>query len=354
MIDGRATSRDLWRAFEYFWHPVATVAELHEAGGVMAARLLGRDLVVARLGPATVAAMVDRCPHRSTRLSVGCVDRGALRCAYHGWRWGADGKCVEIPSAAGLPIPERFRQESFETTVEHELVWVRPKPGAPTVVPPMPAAADSTMRVAGGEPYTWPTGAARRVENFVDLAHFAWVHDGTLGDRGEPVPPDVAVGREAGELRFSFAPPPMAGQQETALVGPSSYRMPMPLTVDIEFAIAGHPGVRRHLWMTAAPVEPGMCRTYWTVGRNDGHDRPDEEFLEFQRVVLAEDEPVVCSQVPPELPLEAGAELHVKADKVSVEYRRWLRELASAARAGPAGLAMAIGSKSAAVVPCAT
>ena len=50
------------------------------------------------------------------------------------------------------------------------------------------------MRIAPGEPYTWPTGAARRVENFVDLAHFAWVHDGTLGNRGQPVPPERRVG----------------------------------------------------------------------------------------------------------------------------------------------------------------
>jgi vanillate O-demethylase monooxygenase subunit len=353
VTDGPPTTDDLWVAFEYFWHPVATVAELQAAGGVMPTRLLGRDLVVARLDAETVAVLIDRCPHRSTRLSLGAVDRGALRCAYHGWRWGADGRCVEVPSAPGLVVPERFRQESFDTRVEHGLVWVRPKPGAPTVVPPLPAATDDTMRIAAGEPYAWPTGAARRVENFVDLAHFAWVHDGTLGDRAEPVPPDVAVERGAGELLFSFEPPPVPGQQETALIGPSSYRMPMPLTVDIEFAIADRPGVRRHLWMTAAPLDRGVCRTYWSVARNDGHDQPDEEFLEFQRVVLAEDEPVVCSQVPPEMPLEAGAEVHVKADKVSREYRRWLRELASAARTGPAALGPALGVKPGIEVSCA-
>ena len=66
--------------------------------------------------------------------------------------------------------------------------------------------------------------------------------------------------------------------------------------------------------MTAAPVDREVCRTYWSVARNDGHDRPDEEFLAFQRIVLAEDAPVVCNQVPPEIPLEPGAELHVRAD----------------------------------------
>ena len=91
VVDEPPTSDDLWLAFDCFWHPVGTVAELQAAGGVMAARLLGRDLVVARLDGGTVAAMIDRCLHRSTRLSVGCVDRGAVRCAYHGWRWDATG-----------------------------------------------------------------------------------------------------------------------------------------------------------------------------------------------------------------------------------------------------------------------
>jgi phenylpropionate dioxygenase-like ring-hydroxylating dioxygenase large terminal subunit len=210
------------------------------------------------------------------------------------------------------------------------------------------------MHMVAGEPYTWPTGAARRVENFVDLAHFAWVHEATLGNRDHPVPPDVEVSRVAGELRFEFVPPPVPGQTATALTGPSRYRMPMPLTVDIEFSIAGTPGARRHLWMTASPVDPGVCRTFWSVSRNDLLDRPDEEFLEFQRVVLAEDEPVVCNQEPAELPLEVTFELNVKADKVSVEYRRWLRDLAGAAIRGPAALAAAMGAARPLEASCAT
>lgn len=103
----------------------------------------------------------------------------------------------------------------------------------------------------------------------------------------------------------------------------------MPLTVDIDFSIDGAPVARRHLWMTASPLDRGVCRTFWSVARNDLPDRPDEEFLEFQRLVLAEDEPVVCNQTPAELSLEAAAELNVRADRVSLEYRRWLRDLAA-------------------------
>jgi phenylpropionate dioxygenase-like ring-hydroxylating dioxygenase large terminal subunit len=327
------TQEDLTATLACFWHPVCTVAELAATTtGVLGVRLLGRDLAVARVADGTATAIVDRCPHRSTRLSVGWVDGDAIRCAYHGWRWGPDGRCVEIPSAPGTPIPGRFCQQAFDATERYGMLWVRLDSRYPTAVPAMPAADDPSMRIVAGEPYTWPTGAPRRVENFVDLAHFAWVHDGTLGRRDEPVPPSPTLARVGGEMRFHFEPPPIEEQSETALVGVSDYRLPMRLTVDIDFEIAGLPGVRRHLWMTASPIEPGICRSFWTVGRNDGHDEPDEPHLEFQRIVLAEDQPVVCNQMPPELPLDPGTELSVRADRVSLEYRRWLIELTRAHR----------------------
>jgi phenylpropionate dioxygenase-like ring-hydroxylating dioxygenase large terminal subunit len=329
------TQDDLTRMLACFWHPVATVTELAvTARGVLGVRLLGQDLAVARVGDGTLVALLDRCLHRSTRLSVGWVDGDAIRCAYHGWRWAGDGRCVEIPSAPATPIPARFCQKAFEVEERYGFVWVRLDRRFPTSIPAMPAADDATMRIVAGEPYTWPTAAPRRVENFVDLAHFAWVHDGTLGRRDEPVPPSPTLARVGGELRFHFDPPPLEEQSEQALVGVSDYRLPMPLTVNIDFEIAGLPGVRRHLWMTASPVDTGTSRSFWTVARNDGHDEPDEPHLEFQRVVLAEDEPVVCHQTPPELPLDAGAELSVKADRVSLEYRRWLIELTRAVRRG--------------------
>jgi vanillate O-demethylase monooxygenase subunit len=316
---------------ERYWHPVATVDEVAAAEPhPLAVTLLGRALAVtARAGAAM--AVDDRCPHRSTRLSVGWVDEGSLsiRCAYHGWRWEADGRCSEIPSMPDGPIPSRACVERYDAAVACGLVWVRLDVTAGTSLPPCPMWDDPSMRVLVGAPYTWPTSAARRVENFVDLAHFAWVHDGTLGRRDDPVPPVPEIIRHEGELRFSYLPPEMEVEDE-AMFGASHYRMPIPLTVDIEFVLDD--GARRRLWMTASPLTSGSCRSFWLVGRDDDLDPArDEAHLEFQRVVLDEDLPVVCNQVPPELPLEPGLELSVRTDKVSIEYRRWLRELVDAA-----------------------
>ncbi len=341
------TTVDLDRALEFFWHPVATIAEVAAARPhPLGVTLLGRPLVVTGAGDddgGRYSCFADCCPHRSTRLSIGWIEGDGIRCAYHGWRFGADGRCVEIPAVPDVPIPARACVEAFDATVAYGLVWVCLDRTADTDVPACPAFDDPTMHVVPGRPYSWPTSAPRRVENFVDLAHFAWVHDGTLGRRDEPVPPVPDVRREIGELRFEYDPPAMATPGE-ALYGASQYRMPMPLTVNIDFALPQ--GAHRTLWMTASPIDRGSCRSFWLVARDDDldgdRDARDATHLAFQDIVLAEDEPVVCNQYPPQIPFDAGVELSVRTDKVSIEYRRWLRDLADAAPRGPQAVRAAL------------
>ena len=49
--------------------------------------------------------------------------------------------------------------------------------------------------------------------------------------------------------------------------------------------------------------------------------------------MLSEDLPVIEAQEPPEIPAPAE-EYSVRTDKVSIAYRRWLRELSKAAEEG--------------------
>jgi vanillate O-demethylase monooxygenase subunit len=316
----------LLEALSLFWHPVCTLDELGATErGVLPARLLGRDLAIALLAPNAVVAMDDRCLHRSTRLSVGWAEPDGLRCAYHGWKWDGGGRCIDIPSMPDGPIPGRARVRAYRTEVRYGLVWVCLDETSTASIPESVAHGDVAMRVVAGIPYTWPVSALRRVENFVDLAHFAWVHVGTLGQRDQPVPPIPDIERVDGELRFTYDPPKDFDASDAAMYGWSRYRMPMPCTVSIEFEVGG--GTRRALWMTASPIDLETCRCFWFMARTDDTDGPDEPHIEFQRIVLAQDEPVVNNQVPRTLPLDPADELSVRTDKVSIEYRRWLREL---------------------------
>jgi phenylpropionate dioxygenase-like ring-hydroxylating dioxygenase large terminal subunit len=143
-------------------------------------------------------------------------------------------------------------------------------------------------------------------------------------------------------LRFVYDAPADFDAADSAMYGWSGYRMPMPGTVSIEFHLAT--GARRLLWMTASPIDDATCRSFWMMARDDDIDGDDTPYVAFQRLVLAEDQPVVCAQVPGDLPLDTVRELSVRTDKVSIEYRRWMREIALASRRGPEAVASVVGA----------
>jgi len=340
------TTARIRTALRRFWHPVCTEAELDDRrrgdGALLGVRLLGESIVVARTGT-SLLALHDRCLHRSTRLSVGWVCGSTIQCAYHGWRWDGSGRCVEIPAMPDTAIPGRAQIDCYDVQAAYGLVWVRLEAGWPTALPPNPAWGDPSLRIAQGAPYVWPTSAERRVENFVDLAHFPWVHDGTLSSRAAPVPPVPDVRRSGGEMRFDYDPPVLPPSDGRALIGSSRFLVGMPCTVDIEFDVPG--AGRRHLWMTAAPLDADdtEVRCYWHMARSDDLDADDGPYLEFQELILDEDHPVIVAQDPPNIPFDPGAELSVRTDRVSIEYRRWLGEIAAAD--DPAALAAVLAAQ---------
>ena len=317
------------------WHPVATVSELaatESGNGPLPVRLCGEDLLIVDLGQGP-AALRDRCLHRSTKLSLGWIDGPALQCAYHGWRWDGDGRCVGVPSLPdarpGAGLTAR-RVPAFEAEIAYGLVWVRLEPGWPTRIPTFPQWNDEGWRAVPGSPYTWPISVERRVENYTDLAHFAWVHDGSLGDRRHPQVPVPEITRREGALHFHYDPPALPDTDSVALVGASTYQVTLPGTVSILFDV---PGVgARSLWMTASPLDAEHCRTFWFTCRTDSLDGPDQPHLDFQELVLAEDRPVIAGQFPAGIPWTGDdSEVSVGTDAVSIAYRQFIRQAAEAA-----------------------
>lgn len=320
----------------HFWHPVCTLRELAKARpdgrGPLSAVLLGERLAIVELN-GKVVAYRDRCPHRSAQLSLGQVTEQGLRCPYHGWSFNPQGMCVHIPSCPGAAIPERARAQTYECEVRYGIVWVRLDPTfGVTEIPFFSAADDPRYRLAMDEPYTWSTSAARRWENFTDLAHFAFVHPITLFDPAFPVPPVVPLDRAGGQLRWSYCPPReiLQAMDKMSNMGPASYRCAMPFTVNLEYERFVD-GSRSVLWMTSSPLDERTCRNFFIFAREIDKEGSDLPYLEFQHKVLREDRPVIESQSPAEILLD---ELAVSTDKVSVQYRRWLRELEAAAAAG--------------------
>ncbi len=320
----------------HFWHPACTLAELEgsdgEGNGPIGRTLLDESIVIARLD-GVVVAMRDRCAHRHTRLSSGkVIDHRVLRCPYHGWEYGPDGQCVRIPACPNAPIPRKASTLSYECQVEYGLVWVRLDSSWDCTSIPYCGAWDNPeyKRVIVAEPYDWESSAERRWENFTDFSHFAYVHPGTLYHPAYSEPMIVPIDRVNGEMRFFMEP----GKEMLDSLPPDSplgtwdYRAAVPFSINLDIRLYrdGKPFL---LWTTSSPASGESCRNFMIIAHTDP-DLPDEQPLDFQSIVLAEDQPVVETQ-PGGLSL---GEVSLPTDKVSNQYRKWLRELDAAARVG--------------------
>ena len=79
-----------------FWYPVARTRDL-KAGKTLGVRFAGEPVVLVRPKKGEIFALENRCAHRQVPLDVGVVEEGTVKCAYHGWKYDANGKCVSVP-----------------------------------------------------------------------------------------------------------------------------------------------------------------------------------------------------------------------------------------------------------------
>ena len=302
------------------WHPVASADQL-AGGGPLGARLLGEDIVLWRSGNEHFAWR-DLCVHRGTRLSLGKVVKGgALECPYHGWTYGTDGRCVLMPAHPEQTPPAKACVQVYRTAVGHGVIWVslgRPAGDVPT----FELLEDSAYQVLRAGPYRVRASGPRIVENFLDVGHFPFVHEGILGDRARPEIADYETTTDSNGVVATgvkvFQPDPYATGQGSVVT--YTYRVHRPLSASfikhgehsfgMLLSVTPHDAVDSTAWMW-------MAMNY----------EPESPMIEFQDRIFAQDRPILESQRPELLPLDLQAELHLRSDRTAIAYRRWLREI---------------------------
>ncbi len=102
----------------------------------------------------------------------------SLRCAYHGWSFGSAGKCIHVPAMPALGAHQlKARVRTFAMTQRHGLAWVCL--GTAIREPaPIPEFENGALRKIWCGPYDVATSGPRIVENFLDMGHFSFVHEG--------------------------------------------------------------------------------------------------------------------------------------------------------------------------------
>src|SRR6187399_826384 len=82
-----------------YWLPGALSSELAGPDSdPLRLRLLGEDLIAFRTTSGQLGVLQHNCPHRGASLFFGRNEEDGLRCVYHGWKFAADGTCVDMPN----------------------------------------------------------------------------------------------------------------------------------------------------------------------------------------------------------------------------------------------------------------
>ncbi|MEE2897701.1 MAG: aromatic ring-hydroxylating dioxygenase subunit alpha [Gemmatimonadota bacterium] len=309
------------------WHPVAYA---HEVGADQphGAMLMDEPVVLWRDTSGQVLAMKDVCIHRGTALSLGWLADGCLVCPYHGWRYDEHGACVLIPQRSNPNIPAKARIERFHCQERYGLVWVALREPV-YALPEVPELEDGGWKVVNTGPFAWNSDASRQVENFTDFGHFPWVHPGLLGDVDRPVVPDHTVETRGHVLHYDVVRPEAENSEDFPVFGNedvvrperrSRYELHLPYTIALRLGWGGEKGMV--YFFASRPVSSDQCEGYCVIGRNYDLDQPDSVLQSFEHTIFNQDQRIIESQRPEQVPFDLADELHLKFDAVAVAYRR--------------------------------
>lgn len=311
------------------WFPIAEYCNL-EPRTCSSLVLLDSRLLLVVDAEGKPSLFPDTCPHRGAQLSLGTFDGEKFQCPYHGWEFGLDGKCLRQPAHPDRQPPAASALSSFSIIEAYGLLWAC-LGDDPQNLPHYPYFADgnNVSFVLAGVPLA--SSGPRIVENFLDQAHFPFVHAGYLGDplKAEIDRYDVEV--DDGVLRLSEVsvwqpnPGPLATTGGTVSYEYSvSHPYAATLTKTPSAADGGDRGGFSIL-LASSPVHETECLVWRVVTVRDS-DPDVVAQSDFNRLIFEQDITVVESQLPKCLPLDLRAEAHQPADAGSLAYRRWLTE----------------------------
>jgi len=307
------------------WHPVAEIAQF-ERQPIIATRLLGEDLVLWRDGD-TYHVWQDLCIHRGAKLSLGKIVDEKLMCPYHGWRYNSEGRCVHMPAHPNQTPPAKAQVKRYHARERYGLLWACL--GEPTRdIPPFPEWDQPGFVGAVCGPFEHiKANGPRLIENYLDAAHFPFVHGGVLGDPSMPELGEFDAWIDENGVSSDpievYQPDPYGGSAGKVTYTYHAFR---PLTAHFTKHM---PTATNGMILTITPHDE-LDSTAWfivaTTARNDSAALK-VEYTPRIAAIFEEDRAIVESQRPELLPLDLQAELHLRSDRVAIAYRKWLRQL---------------------------
>lgn len=250
------------------WYVVARAEELTDKP--LPVVVWDIPMVLFRGASGRPTALLDRCPHRNVPLSLGKVVDDQLQCAYHGWRFGADGTCRFVPSRVSDDDEARARKVPWFPAREQDgFIWVYPTPEAAPNVEPY------RFELLGRAGYDHVTSLVTAestlhaaTENALDVPHTAFLHKGLFrGDsRGVTITAVVRRSNDRVEAQYlgESRPPGLVARLLSPSGGEVTHfdRFLLPSVAEVEYRM----GEENHLLVATAmtPVSDFETRL-WSV-----------------------------------------------------------------------------------------
>ena len=130
-----AHAQELRCSFETTWQLVGLASSVARPGQFLSAQI-GRIPIVVRNFDGQLVALKNVCTHRHCSLvSARSGHNEKLKCPYHGWEFGFDGRTRRIPAAKNFPDfdRDRFRLQSYPIDQCGDLLFVRVASDGPSL-----------------------------------------------------------------------------------------------------------------------------------------------------------------------------------------------------------------------------
>ncbi len=260
-----------------FWIPFMLSKEIAEPDcPPVRITILGEDLLAFRDTEGRAALVDQFCPHRRVSLFFGRNEECGIRCVYHGWKFDADGNCVDMPSEpADSSFKDKIKLKSYPVREKAGIVWAYM--GPTDRMGDLPEL--EWMEVPEAYRYTsrWyqECNYAQAVEGEIDSAHVSFLHSKLENDAenkaaltGAFFAGDTAPKWKVAERDFGMT----LGARRRVEGGRYYWRMNQWL-YPFYTMIAPVPGESRTVRMWV-PVDDGHCNIICTTYRID---RPASE-----------------------------------------------------------------------------
>ncbi|MBV9582093.1 MAG: Rieske 2Fe-2S domain-containing protein [Chloroflexi bacterium] len=174
--------------FRRYWLPALLSEELPEPDcAPIRLKLLGEELVAFRTTSGRPAVLDTWCPHRNANLFWGRNEQEGLRCVYHGWKFDADGNCLDMPNEPPRSkFAEKIKQPAYRAVEKAGVIWVYM--GPPELQPQLPElewtlVPDANRNVSKRmQACNW----LQNLEGEVDSSHANFLH-AQLGPDRRPI-----------------------------------------------------------------------------------------------------------------------------------------------------------------------